>query len=132
MKSHFFDHHKWFNHFKIKSLSLLAALVLWLFIATDKYYEHTLNVSLNLTGLAILPLWSILRSYSPINNHFHPLSTTLHHFLAYIRKVVNTLLDYSIHKHDMLCKQTRLFPFLDEARESLPVLRDRKSSFLRD
>lgn len=48
MKKYFFHHHKWFNHFKTKCFSLLVAIVLWLFIASDKYYEHVQNVSLHL------------------------------------------------------------------------------------
>ena len=48
MKSTFFHYNKWFNHFKIKCLSFLCALILWLFIATDKHYDYILNVSLHL------------------------------------------------------------------------------------
>ncbi len=48
MKIKFLYHHKWFTHFKIKCFSLLCALIIWFFISTEKYYEYTLGVSLNL------------------------------------------------------------------------------------
>ncbi|MBN2030236.1 YbbR-like domain-containing protein [bacterium] len=64
MKSTLIYRHKWFNHFKIKCLSLICALILWFFIATDKYYEHTLNVSLNLINQ---PAEMILKDPVPSN-----------------------------------------------------------------
>ena len=64
MKRKYFYQHKWSNHFKIKCLSLLCALILWLFIATDKYYEHTLNVSLNLINQ---PAEMVLKEHVPSN-----------------------------------------------------------------
>ncbi len=64
MKIKFLYHHKWFIHFKIKCLALLCALILWFFIASDKYYEYTLDVSLNLINQ---PAEMVLKDPVPSN-----------------------------------------------------------------
>lgn len=48
MKLTFHRYKKWFSHSKVKTFSLLSALVLWFYVVTDDRFTHTVRVPLHL------------------------------------------------------------------------------------